>query len=337
MAEVRSGMHTVAVLALDQVLPFDLGTPLETFGRATLADGSAAYRLLVCAPTPTVDTGWMTLGVERGLDALAEADTIIVPGRADPTASVPPRVLADLRAARDQGSRIASICTGAFTLAAAGLLDGQRATTHWLAADLFQATFPAVELDPSVLFVDLGAVLTSAGAAAGIDLCLHIIRRDLGAAVAADVARLAVVALERDGGQAQFIVADRPRTADASLSPLLTWLEANAHRSLTLEALARQAHVSTRTLNRRFHDETGMSPVQWLRRVRVRQAQLLLETTDHSVERITRQSGFRSPTNFRDHFKEVVGTTPQAYRRNFGSRRSQPVTGGDRTSLITAT
>jgi transcriptional regulator GlxA family with amidase domain len=313
-------MHTVVVLALDGVLTFDLGTPLETFGRARLADGRPAYQVLVCAAEPEVSTGWMTLNVERGLDALVEADTIVVPGRAEPTAALPDTVLQHLRDAAAAGTRVASICTGAFTLAAAGLLDGQRATTHWVAATAFAATFPAVNLDPRVLFVDNGQVLTSAGAAAGIDLCLYMIRRDHGAAVAADTARLAVVALERDGGQAQFIVTDHLRAQDTSLTSLLVWLEANAHRPLTLSDMARQAGLSTRTLSRRFLEETQVTPVQWLRRARVRQAQLLLETTTHSIDRITRQTGFGSATNFRDTFKGLVGTTPQTYRRNFSVR-----------------
>jgi transcriptional regulator GlxA family with amidase domain len=323
-------MHTVVVLALDGVLTFDLGTPLETFGRARLRDGRPAYRLVVCSAEPVVEAGSMGLHVERGLDALAEADTIMVPGRAEPMAALPEAVLEHLRAAAATGTRVASICTGAFTLAAAGLLDGQRATTHWAAADAFAAAFPRVHLDPSVLFVDNGQVLTSAGAAAGIDLCLHLIRRDHGAAVAADTARLAVVALEREGGQAQFIVTDHLRAQDTSLTPLLVWLEANAQRPLRLSDMARQAGLSTRTLSRRFLQETQLTPVQWLRRARIRQAQLLLETSDHSIDRITRQTGFGSATNFRDTFKGVVGTTPQAYRRNF-SARDEGGTGARRT------
>jgi transcriptional regulator GlxA family with amidase domain len=177
-----------------------------------------------------------------------------------------------------------------------------------------------VDLDPGVLYVDNGQVLTSAGAAAGIDLCLHLIRRDHGAAVAADAARLAVVALERDGGQAQFIVTDHLRAQDTSLAALLVWMEANAHQPLSLSDLASQAGLSTRTLSRRFLQETQLTPVQWLRRARVRQAQLLLETTTHSIDRITRETGFGSATNFRDTFKGVVGTTPQAYRRSFTAR-----------------
>lgn len=314
-------MHTVVVLALDQVVAFDLGTALETFGRARLADGRPAYQVLVCAPTRTLSAGWMRLAVEHGLDALIQADTIIVPGRAEPLAPVPPRVYERLRRAHESGVRIASICTGAFTLAEAGLLDGQRATTHWLAAESFTATFPAVELDPTVLFVDNGGILTSAGAAAGIDLCLHMVRSDHGAAVAVDAARLAVVALERDGGQAQFMVPARPH-AETPLAPLLAWMEEHAEQPLTLSALAHHAGLSTRTLNRRFQQETGMTPVSWLRRARTRRAQLLLETTTRSVDLIARQSGFGSVTNFRDTFKAVVGTSPNAYRRRFGTARS---------------
>jgi len=186
-------MHTVAVLALDGVVAFDLSTPIEVFSRTRLPDGRAAYRVRVCAVTEQVDAGVFTLRAPWGLDALAEADTIILPGCADPTAPVPAEVLHALRQAADNGTRIASICAGAFVLAATGLLDGRRATTHWLAAALLAARHPAVEVDPDVLYVDQGQFLTSAGAAAGLDLCLHLIRRDHGSAVAADAARLSVM------------------------------------------------------------------------------------------------------------------------------------------------
>ena len=310
-------MHTVAVLALDGVLAFDLSTPVEVFGRARLSDGRRAYGVRVCAPADEVDAGIFAVRAPWGLEALAEADTIIVPGLADPTAPVPEDVLGALREAAEDGTRIASICVGAFTLAAAGLLDGRRATTHWAAAGELARRYPDVEVDAGVLFVDNGQVLTSAGAAAGLDLCLHMIRRDHGSAVAADAARLAVMPLERDGGQAQFIAHEPPGADGSSLESLLRWMEENADRGLTLDDIAIRAKLSTRTLNRRFREQTGTTPLRWLRRSRIRRSQYLLETSDHPVELIARQVGFNSPTSFRDQFKRLVGTSPQAYRRAF--------------------
>lgn len=311
-------MHTVAVLALDGVIPFDLSTPIEVFGRTRLPDGRPAYRVRVCAPTEDVEAGAFTLRAPWPLDTLAEADTIVVAGISDPTAPVPDEVLDALRAAAARGTRLASICSGAFVLAATGLLDGHRATTHWAAAAQLADRHPAIDVDPDVLYVDNGQLLTSAGAAAGLDLCLHMIRRDLGSAVAADAARLSVMPLERDGGQAQFIVHEQPPAPRGSvIEPLLRWMEDNARRDLTLDDLASQAGMSVRTLNRRFREQTGTSPLQWLQRARIRQAQYLLETTAHPVDRIATQVGFGSPTAFRDRFKRLVGTSPHAYRRAF--------------------
>jgi transcriptional regulator GlxA family with amidase domain len=312
-------MHVVAVLALDGVLAFDLSTPIEVFGRARLPDGRMAYGVRVCAPADEVDAGIFAVRAPWGLDALPEADTIILPGLADPTAPVPADVLEALRGAAKGGTRIASICVGAFTLAATGLLRGLRATTHWAAAKELSRRYPDVDVDAGVLFVDNGQVLTSAGAAAGLDLCLHMIRRDHGSEVAAGAARLAVMPLEREGGQAQFIVHEQPGADGSSLEPLLRWMEENVHRELTLDDLAARATMSTRTLNRRFREQTGTTPLRWLRRSRIRRAQYLLETTDHSVERIALQVGFGSPTSFRDRFKRLVGTNPNAYRRAFQS------------------
>ncbi|MGQ0775370.1 MAG: GlxA family transcriptional regulator [Pseudonocardiales bacterium] len=317
-------MHTVAVIALDGVIAFDLSTPIEVFTRTRLPDGRAAYRVRICAATEEIDAGAFTLRAPWGLDTLAEADTIILPGCADPTAPVPVEVLDALRRAAAGGTRIASICAGAFTLAATGLLDGRRATTHWVAAALLAARHPDIEVDPHVLYVDNGQFLTSAGAAAGLDLCLHLIRRDYGSAVAADAARLSVMPLERDGGQAQFIVHEQPPTPHGStMEPLLRWMQDNAQRELTLDDIATHAGMSTRTLNRRFREQTGTTPLQWLHRARIRQAQYLLETTTHPVDRIAAQVGFGSPTAFRDRFRRVVGTSPHAYRHAFQSPPAQ--------------
>jgi len=315
-------MHTVAVLALDKVIPFDLSTPIEVFTRTRLPDGRPAYRVRICGATPTVDAGMFTLQPPWGLDGLGDADTIILPGCAEPTAPIGDEVLDVLRRAAADGTRIASICVGAFILAATGLLDGLRATTHWLATGLLAERHPAVDVDPDVLYVDNGQLLTSAGAAAGLDLCLHLIRRDHGSTVAADAARLSVMPLEREGGQAQFIVHDQPPTPRGSvLEPVLRWMQDNAAEDLTLEDVAAHAGMSTRTLNRRFREQTGTTPLQWLLRNRIRQAQFLLETTDHPVDRIAAQVGFGSPTAFRDRFKRIVGTSPHTYRAAFQRAR----------------
>ncbi|MFC0544157.1 GlxA family transcriptional regulator [Kutzneria chonburiensis] len=303
-------MHTVAVLALPDVIPFDLATPIEAFRR------TPGYRVLVCAPSPEISAGLFTLTAPHGLEALATADTIVLPGCTE--FDVPSSVVDALVAAASRGARLASICTGAFILAATGLLDGLRATTHWAAAAELAARYPLIDVDPDVLYVDNGQFLTSAGAAAGLDLCLHIIRRDHGSAVAADAARIAVMPLEREGGQAQFIVHDLPPVPrGAELEKLLVWLEENSVRELTLDEIAAQAGMSTRTLNRRFREQTGTSPLRWLHRARVRRAQHLLEATDEPVERIAVRCGFGSPTAFREHFKRIVGTSPQSYRAAF--------------------
>jgi transcriptional regulator GlxA family with amidase domain len=312
-------MHTVAVVALDGVIPFDLATPIEVFTRTRLPDGRTPYRVLICGTGEAIDAGAFTLRPPFGLGALATADTIVLPGR-DAIRPVPDEVLGALRRAADGGARIASICSGAFILAATGLLDGMRATTHWAAAAELAARHPLVEVDPDVLYVDNGQLLTSAGAAAGLDLCLHLIRRDHGAAVAAQAARLSVMPLEREGGQAQFIVHDQPPAPRGStLEPILSWMEENAAVDLTLRDIAAHAGMSTRTLNRRFREQTGTTPLQWLLRTRVRQAQHLLEATSHPVDRIARQVGFGSPTAFRDRFRRVVGTSPHGYRTAFRS------------------
>jgi transcriptional regulator GlxA family with amidase domain len=319
-------MHTIAVLALDGVLVFDLSTPIEVFGRTRLPGGQAAYRVRICAPTYEIDAGTLTLHIPWRLDMLAEADTIILPGLADPTAPIPSDVLVALRNAAARGARIASICVGAFILAATGLLDGLRATTHWAAASELAQRYPKVDVDADVLFVDNGQFLTSAGAAAGLDLCLHMIRRDHGAAVAADAARIAVMPLERDGGQAQFIVHEPPIPDGATLEPVLRWMEENTHRELRLEDIAVQAMMSTRTLSRRFREQTGTTPLQWLNRSRLRQVQCLLEATDHSIEWIASHVGFGSSTTFRDQFKQLVGISPRAYRRAFrGTASNFPI------------
>jgi transcriptional regulator GlxA family with amidase domain len=297
-ADVRYvlAMHLVAVLALDGVVAFDLAVPGQVFGVTMTPGDVPLYETRVCTPPGGAETsamlGRMRVETPFGLDALANAGTIIVPGHEDVRSDPPAEVLDALRDAAGRGARIASICVGAFVLAAAGLLDGRRATTHWRYARALARRFPDVEVDPSVLYVDGGRVLTSAGVAAGIDLCLHIVRRDHGSATAARTARRIVMPPQRDGGQAQFIRHEDPPDGDAALQPTLAWLEANLHRPLTLDDIARHASVSVRTLTRRFRDQAGTTPLQWLSRARVHRAQQLLESTDLPVERVAAEAGF---------------------------------------------
>ncbi|RJQ79921.1 helix-turn-helix domain-containing protein [Pseudonocardiaceae bacterium YIM PH 21723] len=315
-------MHTVAVLALDGVIASDVATPVDAFGQVTLADGSPGYRVIVCAPEPTVSAGCFSLSDLQPLSLLQDADTVVVAGCLDPVAEPDPRALDALRAAADRGTRLVSICVGAFVLAAAGILDGRRATTHWLAADLLAQRYPAVRVDPRPLFIDEVSVLTSAGAAAGLDLCLYLIGQDHGAVVAADAARRAVVPLQREGDQAQFIKQSPVVDSQAPFAATLIWLRDNHRRPLSLSDIARQAGVSVRTLNRRFAEQVGDTPINHLRSLRIRTAKELLEGSDLPVERIAREVGFESPTSFREAFRELVGVPPVSYRRTFRPARA---------------
>jgi transcriptional regulator GlxA family with amidase domain len=315
-------MHSVAVLAEPDAIAFDLAIAIEVFGRVRLSTGAPGYRVRVCGCDPLVAAGPIRIATDFGLQELHNADTIVVPGRNDVTAGVRADVANALKSAHSNGIRIASICTGAFTLAAAGILDGKRATTHWLAAELFSVVYPNVRLDADALYIDEGQVLTSAGASAGLDLCLHMIANDYGSAAAADAARLAVTPLHRTGGQAQFIIRNR-RESNTELDGLLVWIEHNAHRPLTLRDIARQASTSERTLNRRFKCETGQTPMHWVNSVRIKHAQELLEGTSNSIETISRRVGFASATNFREQFRRLAGVAPQSYRSAFRDRTSR--------------
>lgn len=314
-------MHIVAILALHDVVPFDLGIPCDVFGKAQLPDGTRPYEVRVCGQAKRVRAGPFDMQIARTLDGLEDADTIVVPGTENASADVPPAVVDALRRAAGRGTRITSICSGAFVLAAAGLLDGRRATTHWLAADALAERFPAVTVDPDVLFVDEGSVVTSAGASAGMDMCLHLVGRDHGRAVAADSSRRAVAPLGRDGGQRQFILhADpRERVAGGSIAATLEWLEAQLDRTVVVEEMARRAGMSKRTFARRFVEETGTTPGQWLIEARTRRARELLETTPLPIEEIAARTGFADPSGLRDRFRRILGVSPQRYRASFGT------------------
>jgi transcriptional regulator GlxA family with amidase domain len=310
-------VHEVAVVATHGVVPFDLATPTEIFRGTRLADGRHPYRLVVCGVTRVVRAADFEIRLRHGLEALARADTVIVPGVADVDAPSPRGLVQALRAAEKRGARIASICSGAFLLAATGLLDGRRATTHWRVAAELARRHPEIEVDANVLFVDEGKLITSAGASAGIDMCLHLVRRDFGAAVAANTARMSVVALEREGGQAQFIVHPPAPSDGESLATLVAWIDQNLHRDLSLFELARRAAMSTRTLSRRFREQMVRRPRSGSR------ARACAARSSCSRRRATPSSGSRasrdsdSATTLRVQFQQIVGTSPKAYRRAF--------------------
>jgi transcriptional regulator GlxA family with amidase domain len=326
--------HLVAVVAFDGVVLGDLSTPCEIFGLVRGRDGDPLYDVRICSLTREVKSEHVTLRVPWRLSSLTRADTVIVPGIADLDLRLPEALLLAIRRAVDRRARVASICSGAFVLAATGALDGLRATTHWRAASELGRRYPAIDVDADVLYVDNGTVLTSAGAAAGFDLCLHLVRRDLGAKVASEVARAAVMPLERAGGQAQFIVHEPPAADPSSIGQLLTWIVENPSTDLSLPVIARRAAMSIRTLSRHFRAQVGTTPADWIARARVRRAQALLETTQLAVERVAAESGFGSAAVMRQRFAEIVGTTPLAYRRAFSRREGQrpPVSIRQRTS-----
>lgn len=319
-------LQTVAVLVLPDVVPFDLVIPDFVFGDTKPHGGIAYYRLVLCTPTPGLIrmVGGAPIGIEAGLETLAEAETIVIPGRSPADGPVPPEVLAALRAAADRGARLLSICTGAFVLGAAGLLDGRKATTHWAHAENLMRRHPTASVDPRVLYVEDGAILTSAGMAAGIDLCLHVVRKDHGAEVANAIARRMVVPPHRSGGQAQFIEQPIPITRDETLQRAQAWALEHLHEPLSIESLARQANMSPRHFARRFQAELGTSPLRWLLRERVRLAQRLLEQTDLPVQRIAERAGFGSAIALRRHFTREAGTPPLDYRRTFRGTGGSP-------------
>ncbi|MFI7307960.1 GlxA family transcriptional regulator [Streptomyces hygroscopicus] len=317
--------HRVVVLALPGVIPFELGIPYRIFGKSRSSTGRRLYEVVTCTPEPglvSTDADF-PIAVDLGPETLAEADTIVVPasyelGPVHEEGRLTEPLAAALAHARP-GVRWVSICTGCYVLAAAGLLDGRPATTHWGSVDHFQRLFPTVKVDPDVLFVDDGDVLTSAGVAAGIDLCLHLVRRDYGTAVANDVARRSVVPPHRDGGQAQYIRRPLPEPQQATTTAARAWALGRLDRPISLSELAAQEAMSVRTFTRRFREEVGVSPGQWLTRQRVERARHLLEDTDLSVDQVAREAGFGSPASLRQHFQAAVGVSPTAYRRTFRS------------------
>jgi transcriptional regulator GlxA family with amidase domain len=308
-------MNRVVVLAPDGVYPFELGMPDRILG-------GAGYSVVTCSVDggPVRTSADFTVNVPHGPAVLETADSVMIP--AFDSALIAPRLTPALAAALARirpGTRLMSICTGAFVLAAAGLLDGQRATTHWAHTEALAARYPEVLVDPDVLYVDGGSVLTSAGKAAAMDLCLHLVRADHGASVANTVARRLVVPPHRAGGQAQFVTSPVPARDGHSLGELFPWVAARLDHPLTVEDLARQANMSSRNLGRHFRSVTGTTPLQWLLTQRIRRAQELLETTNDSVEAIAAAAGMGTATTLRRHFNRTVGVPPDAYRRTFRS------------------
>lgn len=321
----------VVALAYDGLCTFEFGLAVEIFGLdrpelPTLERPWYRFAVVAVDPPPLRAAGGITVGAAAGLaalDDLGSGDTIVVPGWRDLDDEPPPDLIRSLRSAEGRGVRLVSICSGVFLLAATGLLDGRRAATHWRYADRLQVRHPDVEVDAEVLYVDAGSIITSAGSAAGLDACMHLVRRDHGPAVAALVARRLVVPPHRDGGQAQFVSRPHrpidPTSGDAApVARAMAWATSRLDRPLTVDDLARSVALSPRTFTRRFTEEVGTSPYRWLIGQRVELVRELLETTDDAIDQVATAAGFATAATLRHHFGREVGTTPTAYRRSFG-------------------
>jgi AraC family transcriptional activator FtrA len=310
--------HLVAALAYDGLCTFEFGIVVELFGlpRPELTDW---YDFVVCSeqPGPLSATGGIRITPANGLSALNRANTIIIPGWRDAEERPPQSIIQQLVTAHRRGARLVSVCSGVFVLAATGLLDGRTATTHWRYVDALKRLYPRIRVNPDVLYVDDGDILTSAGSAAGIDLCLHIIRRDFGGRVANQVARRLVMSPHREGGQAQFVPQPVGDADHPWLAHLLEWTQHRLDEALPVERLAREAQTSKRTLSRRFAETTGLSPASWVTGLRVARARDLLETSRKSMERIAADCGFGSAATMRHHFRERVSMSPASYRARF--------------------
>ncbi|MFJ8011504.1 helix-turn-helix domain-containing protein [Streptomyces sp. NPDC096339] len=314
-------MNSVALAVTDGMLHFELSLACEVFGADLSHLVDPWYEFALCGPGP-VRVGRFRMEPDSGLDGLAAADLVIVPGWADIDVDPPADLVDAVRAAHEAGARVASLCTGAFVLAAAGLLDGRRATTHWAHTRALADRHPRVEVDPDVLYVDNGSVLTSAGKAAAMDLCLHLVRLDHGSAVANTIARRLVVPPHRAGGQAQFVPAPVPDQDDHPLTRLFPWAIERLDRALTVEDMARRANMSSRHLGRHFRAVTGTTPLQWLLTQRIRRAQELLETTGDGIDAIAQATGMGTAASLRRHFNRTIGVPPDTYRRTFRTSRA---------------
>jgi transcriptional regulator GlxA family with amidase domain len=318
--------RVVAAVVGEGALTFDLAVPSEVFGldRSDIVRPWYEFRLVSVDPTPIRTNTGFTIGTPYGLPDLAGADTVIVPGWSDPDRRPSAELVEALRAAHARGARVVSLCTGAFVLADAGLLRGRRATTHWMYAERLRARAPEATVDDRVLYVHDDGVFTSAGTAAGIDLCVHLVRLDHGTAVANTVARRIVMPPFREGGQAQYVEQPLGVVREQPLAALLDWARTRLGQGVDVRALAQHAHLSPRSLRRRFADILGVAPEEWLRRERVRLAQQLLETTDQPVERIAATAGFPSPAAMRGQFVARLMVSPTGYRRTFRQQPARP-------------
>ena len=313
--------RNVVVLAYDGLCIFEFAIAAEIFGLPRPEMGRQWYRFAACSlePEPLRATGGIQLKVRAGLSKLSEAGTIIIPGWKGINAPPPQRLIAALRRAHASGARLVSICSGVFVLAATGLLNGHRATTHWRYAEALRSRYPQIHVEPDVLYVDEGRLLTSAGSAAGIDLCLHIVRRDFGAEAANQVARRLVVPPHREGGQAQFIPEPVRKTPNGGLAPVLTWLESHFAQDLSVDDLARRAAMSPRTFARQFRRQTGTTPHQWLTHLRLLAAQRRLEKSVDNIDEVAVAVGWQTAATLRQHFSRQLQTSPLAYRRKFST------------------
>lgn len=318
-------LKNVAAVLLDGVHPFELGVVCEVFGIDRSDDGLPLYDFAVAsAEGPTLSThAGFSLTTEHGLERLESADLITLPaGNSYASRSYPPELLDALRRATARGARVLSVCSGVFVLGAAGLLDGRRCAVHWHHAEELARQYPKAIVEPDVLYVDEDPVITSAGTAAGIDACLHIVRKEQGPEVANAIARRMVVPPHRDGGQAQYIERPLPRSTCDTVGEVLVWMERHLDREVTVEQLAARAHMSPRTFARRFQQETGTTPYRWMLRQRVLLAQELLEASDETMDAIAGRTGFGTAAALRHQFVRSLGTTPQAYRRTFRGPRA---------------
>jgi transcriptional regulator GlxA family with amidase domain len=315
----------MAVLVADNSNPFEVACAIEVFGGGTAPDAPALYDVQLCSPgrRARMRDGLFTMLTTGALAGIEHADTLVVPNRPDVDAPNRPAVLAAIRQAHARGTRLVGLCTGAFTLAEAGVLDGRRATVHWLLAEQFRSRHPQVELTPDVLYVDDGDILTSAGSAAALDLALHIVRLDHGAELANQVSRRLVFSAHRDGGQRQFVQQAIPARADTSLGPLLEWARDRLDQPLTVTALAERAGMSAATLHRRFQTQVGLTPWAWLTAERTALACRLIETEALTLESVARRSGLGTPANLRTLIKRHTGLSPSAYAARFATTRAQ--------------
>jgi AraC family transcriptional activator FtrA len=322
-------LSKVSVILVEPIAVFEFGVAVEVFGIDRTDDGVPAIDFRVCSPTPgrpleTLNISPFSITSDYGLDAVVGSDLVIISATSVPTgdASYPAEILQALRDASAAGATLLSLCSGSFVLGAAGLLDGRNCTTHWKHVDAMERLYPLAQVDCRVLYVDDGDIITSAGTAAGIDACLHVVRRELGTAIATKIARRMVVPPQRDGGQQQFVEMPIPACTADSLAPLLTWVLGNLAEDHTATSLAKRAMMSNRTFARRFGAETGTTPHKWLNQQRILAARSLLEESDLGVEQISARVGFNSPVVLRDHFRREIGLAPVDYRRRFVTPRS---------------